>query len=247
MKKIIISFLLLLPLVSNATRVNVYDTHVIANWQVFVDTELVSENPKVEKVGLRNLKKALEKINRDLPKHFIDFARRDGVKIFILPEEKVFNRTGMFFVPKSSGSFDTGLERIVNNAIVIVDGSLFMEPDTLLYYLIHELAHYRHLSVLGYTNESIYSKYHMAKNDKNYKIATYALNNHLEYFAELSAMFFTKREDLRTIDGGAFSLIEKLWATDSKKYDRVIKNTPNWKAIRDEELRVRKEIFPLIK
>ena len=211
MKKIIISFLLLLPLVSNATRVNVYNTHVVVNWQVFVDADLVNENPKVEKVGLPNLKRALEKINRDLPRHFINFARRDGVKIFILPAEKVFDRTGMFFVPKSSGSFDTGLEGIVNNAIVIVDRSLFMEPDTLLYYLIHELAHYRHLSILGYTNKSIYSKYHMAKNDKNYKIAAYALNNHLEYFAELSAMFFTMKEDLRKIDKGAIPLIGKLW------------------------------------
>ena len=51
----------------------------------------------------------------------------------------------------------------------------------------------------------------MAKNDKNYKIAAYALNNHLEYFAELSAMFFTMKEDLRKIDKGAIPLIGKLW------------------------------------
>jgi hypothetical protein len=147
------------------------------------------------------------------------------MKIFISPSRKMFNRTGMFFVPKDNGSFRTGLEGLMSNAIVIIDESIFMDADILYYYLVHEFAHYYHFNVLGYTNKDIWHKYHAARAMPSYKIANFDLSNHLEFFAELSAMFFTTRGELRKIDKGAVSLMEKIWEPEGKG---MMKYTPDW-------------------
>tara|TARA_Y100000593_G_scaffold49908_1_gene94032 strand:+ start:2720 stop:3367 length:648 start_codon:yes stop_codon:yes gene_type:complete len=215
MKKIIGLFILLSVITSNAARVNLYEREFSSDWSIYVDRDLYRLEPDLEKKGLPNLREALKSINKILPPGFIKFAQKDGLKIFVSPSRKVFNRTGMFFVPAEDSTFSTGLERIMNKSVVIVDRSIFFDQKMLKYYLIHELAHYYHFNIIGYSNREIISNYSLIKRDPNYKIM-YATRDHLEYFAELSAMYFTMKEDLLKMDKRGVILMEKLWGRNFK-------------------------------
>jgi len=246
MKKVIL-LLVFLAFTSNAARVNLYEKDIVEGWIVSIDKDFFRLEPKLKKEGLPNLEKALSDINKILPKSFCEFAKRDGLKIFISPSYKVYNRVGMFFVPPEDGSFSTGLERVMSKSIVIVDKSIFMDLKNLRYYLIHELAHYYHFRVVGYGNKEVWRKFALSKGNPDYKIP-YAVNrNHMEFFAELSAMFFVMRGDLEKMDKEGVILMKRLWSTTELVYNKIISGTPNWKEIRAEELRERKRIFPLIK
>ena len=84
--------------------------------------------------------------------------------------------------------------------------------------------------------------------DPNYK-ATYAMNNHLEFFAELSAMFFMMPKDLAKLDNDGVNLMKFLWS------DKVLKSKilpvvssernrmPNWNAIRKRNEEARKKLW----
>jgi dipeptidyl-peptidase-4 len=245
MIKIILSLILLLPLICNGARVNLYDKEIIEGWNVHVDEDIFKLEPKFKKEGLPNLKKALIYINKTLPKEFCDFAKKDGLKIFISPSYKMYNRTGMFFVPPEDGSFSTGLERIMSKSVVIIDKSIFMDSKNFTYYLIHELAHYYHFRVVGYNNREILMKFGIAKRDANYKIP-YAINyNHMEFFAELSAMYFIMRGDLNSMDKEGVILMSRLWSKKRAVFDNIIHNTIDWKKIRAEEQERVNRMFPL--
>jgi hypothetical protein len=220
----------------------------MSGWRVLVDTDLKKTDPKVTKDGLNNLREALRSVEKKLPKEFVKFSKRDGLKIFISPSGKMFGRTGMFFSPKDSSSYRSGLERIMNNSIVIIDESTLMKPEKITYFLIHEFAHYYHFNVLGYSNNDIWYGFYYAKNSADFdKVSAYALNNHMEFFAELSAIFFTSEGAPNNLGPHFNKLLEKLWGTSRKRYNIITITSPNIDNIRKKELERNKEIFPLIK
>lgn len=96
------------------------------------------------------------------------------------------------------------------------------------YMVLHELAHGFHDLKFGYGNAEIESVYQKALKSGRYdsvehnlggKKRAYALNNQMEYFAELSEAYFGRndfqpfnRQELATFDPEGYALIEKWWA-----------------------------------
>lgn len=93
--------------------------------------------------------------------------------------------------------------------------------------ILHELAHAYHDRVLGKDNPELISAFNAAVNRGLYESVAstqgpvgraYALNNYLEFFAELSEAYFVRndffpftREELRQYDATGFAMIESVW------------------------------------
>ena len=94
--------------------------------------------------------------------------------------------------------------------------------------LVHELGHAQHLEHWPEERADIYDTWQTAKRAGLYQTVreedqgshnpNYAAQNHLEYFAELTATYFAgnsyfprDRATLRTYDPAGYALIEKLW------------------------------------
>ena len=60
MKKILIILLVLAPFASHAARVNTYKILPIEGFLVLMDEDLIKADPRIEKVGIPNLKKCLK-------------------------------------------------------------------------------------------------------------------------------------------------------------------------------------------
>ena len=247
MKNILIGVIFLISINhSYAAKVNLYNKHIVSDWTVYVDSDLASVRP-IEKEYLPKLKIGLDNIEKKLPKLFMSTVRDSGLKIFVTSYNNVGVRRGLFFIPKNNSDWSRNFERLMDNSIIIEYKSIFMKPSNFSYYLIHEFAHYYHNDILGYSNEYIWRKYHISKMDPNYK-ATYAMNNHLEFFAELSAMFFMMPKDLAKLDNDGVNLMKFLWS------DKVLKSKilpvssernrmPNWNAIRKRNEEARKKLW----
>jgi hypothetical protein len=93
--------------------------------------------------------------------------------------------------------------------------------------LMHELAHVYHHRVLSYDDQTIIAAYERAKASGKYNSVrrnsgeigpAYAMNNHKEFFSELTEAFFGEndyppftRQDLRALDPESYDVIEAAW------------------------------------
>jgi len=116
------------------------------------------------------------------------------------------------------------------NVIVIYSANNLMYLDGLWTKkaLMHELAHARHLNkwpenyepiVSTYRNAMALGLYRNVKDNKGKMLQeSYAIKNHLEYFAELSAIYFVggnyypfNRAVLKEYDNAGANLLSALW------------------------------------
>jgi hypothetical protein len=120
--------------------------------------------------------------------------------------------------------------RLLDNSIIVRSAANYRDISDLwaLKAAAHELSHAYHYYNWRHFQKELVEAYKNAKKTGLYKNVTdvdgrtlesaYALKNHQEYFAELSAMYFTEgnyypfnREGLRQYDPGGYAAIEKAW------------------------------------
>lgn len=100
--------------------------------------------------------------------------------------------------------------------------------------VLHELAHGYHHQVLGYSNLNVIDAYEHAKESGKYrevyniynndKVQAYAMENHVEYFAELTETYFSKttgkfrndyypyiKSELKSYDPEGYRMIRAAW------------------------------------
>ena len=106
--------------------------------------------------------------------------------------------------------------------------------------VLHELSHAWHLEQWSENRSDILMAYNNAKDKGLYRNVrrsdgtnleeTYAAANHLEYFAELSCIWFSgndhfpiERGDLKLYDQAGYELIRKLWSEASTADQPLVK------------------------
>jgi hypothetical protein len=98
---------------------------------------------------------------------------------------------------------------------------------------LHELAHGYHDILFThndkyigatYKNAKASGKYDLVQHNLGRKEKAYAMNNQMEYFAELSEAYFGlndfypfKREELKTFDPEGYAMIERCWGVEPKR------------------------------
>lgn len=208
-----------------------YQTVKKGRWSFEVEKQLLDEAPAIASKALKRLQDNLDEAFRILPK----------VAHPVLLELKLF----VLYGPKSrGGGYDNGLEYCANNApkfreylderwsrcIVVHCAENYTEISNLwaLKSVLHELGHAHHKENWAEDQEDIKSAWKNAvdkklylnvKDDKGKVIPkAYALTNQLEYFAELTAIYFGRcnyapfnRADLKKYDPVGFAMIQKMW------------------------------------
>lgn len=197
-----------------------------------IESSLVQTNPRLAT-------KVVERLHRNIGivlKKFPDHATQDlnTVRYFIMhgPDAVGGGRpSGLAFIRDKQPERKQHLDPNWDNSVVIWCGKNYANLSDLWAQksVAHELAHAYHLHRWPEKQPEILAAYDAAMQDKLYHnvrdikgtvtAKAYATVNQLEYFAELSAMYFVgcnyepvNQAQLKNYDPRGFQMIEQMWA-----------------------------------
>ncbi len=200
-------------------------------WTIYYEKSMLQGNPKLTKRSLQKLTNKLQDVKAALPSYSLDKLKQ--IKIFLMWGEASPQgglKSGMRFVRKGESKSRKHYDTRWEYGIVIYSAENLMYLDSLWSKkaLMHEFAHAWHILNWPEKHPQITKPWNNAKSQqlykkvKDYKGRTkdkaYALTNQLEYFAELSAIYFVggdyfpfNRSGLKDYDPNGFYMIEELW------------------------------------
>lgn len=209
-----------------------YAERKLAGWNVFIEQQLLDEDPATAKKAVARLEAKLGQVAAALPAAAL--PKLQGVKFFLLygPKAKGGGRSSSFqYFRPAAPKYSPYLDERMANSVLIFSAYNYVGLDDLWAAkgLVHELAHAQHLLHWKEKEPGIYDAWDAAmkaglyKSDvaaeaKNIKTLRYAAQNQLEYFSELSAMYFVgcnyppvNRQELKAYDRMGYDMIERYW------------------------------------
>ena len=209
-----------------------YSERVLAGWNVFVEKQLIDEDPATAQQAIAKLEAKLGEVAQALPSPAVKSLQ--GVKIFLLygPKATGGGRSSSFqYFRPGAPKYSPNLDERMSNSVLIFSAYNYNYLDSLwsVKGLVHELAHAWHFLHWKEKEPGIYDawfaamkaglyKSDVAADAKNIKTLRYAAQNQLEYFAELSAMYFVgcnyppaNRSELKAYDPVGYDMIERYW------------------------------------
>jgi len=189
-------------------------------------------NPKLAQESLLKLKDTLKVIEKKLPHNSLQKLKT--LKIFLMWGEKSPHggkKSGMRFVRRGETNKRPHYDNRWEHSVVIysAENLMYLTDMWSRKALTHEFAHAWHIMHWPDKYAEILKPWKQAKSKKLYtnvkdyknrvKPEAYAVKNNLEYFAELSAMYFVggdyfpyERIKLITYDPAGVAMIKKLWS-----------------------------------
>ncbi len=208
-----------------------YAEREVHGWTVLVEKQLLDDAPDVAATAQERLKKKLAEAAAALPAATLPDLRK--VKIFLMhgPKAAAGGRdNGLEYFQRHAPQHFDWLDPRMGSSIVIFHAENYVSLSDLwaLKSLVHEFGHAHHLEHWPEDRGDIYDTWEHALKAGLYQVVrdedreafmpNYAAQNHLEYFAELTAMYFVganyfpkDRTGLKAYDPDGYSLIEKLW------------------------------------
>lgn len=202
-----------------------YDIQVIEGWTVYVNPDLFAEDDDLAQRTLRELRYQLYQITGAIPPAAL--AKLREVPIWVEARSSV---KCMCYHPSVGWLRENGFNPAKEKAVELGNPKNFLSWTRHQFWMVfHELAHAYHDRVLGWDNpeDPIRKAYEQAKEKKLYddvlvfngrKGKAYAMNNHKEYFAELSEAYFGcndwypfVRAELKHHDPQGYAAIEQVW------------------------------------
>lgn len=208
-----------------------YAARAVRGWQVFVERQLLDEDPGMAEKALARLDRKLGQAEQLLPAGALKDLR--GLKWFLLygPKAKGGGRSNGFeYFQRIAPDHFPWLDPRMGGGMVIYSAENFVSLSEFwaLKGLLHEFGHAQHLEHWPENRADIYDAWKHAMDaglfqtvrseDRDTFLPNYAAQNHLEYFAELTVMVFDRvdyypydRAGLRQYDPQGCSLVETLW------------------------------------
>jgi hypothetical protein len=219
-----------------------YTTTRAGTWTIKVEKQLLADAPAVAKKAQTRLRKKLGEAIEALPD--ASHARLKELDIFLMygPKSKGGGRdNGLEYFQKTAPEHHKDLDPGWGSSMVVYCAENYVQISDFwaVKALVHEMAHAHHLEqwpenqpdiLQAWENAMKLGLYHGVKDDEG-KIVdkAYATVNQLEYFAELSCMYFVgcnyqpfDREELKTYDPKGYAMIEQMW--DVKSQGPGVKN-----------------------
>jgi hypothetical protein len=200
-------------------------------WQVLVEKQMVDEDPELAKTAMARLEKKLGETAAVLPAAALAGLRQLRVFLLFGPRAKGGGRThGLEYFPISAPKHHAWLDPRMGRSIVVYNADNYrkLSEPWAIKSLIHEFGHAQHLQHWPEDRADVYDAWAHAidaglfqtvrEEDRGTHNPNYAAQNHLEYFAELTAMYFVgaeyfprDRAGLSAYDPDGYDLVEKLW------------------------------------
>jgi hypothetical protein len=201
---------------------------------VLTEEEMHVKDPALAAKTLARLEVKLKELRHLLPTHTL--ARLQKVPIFVLFGDEASHggrAQGAQYFPSSAPEQMHNLDPRMGGAIVIYSARHFCKMTEFgsLKVLVHEMAHAWHLGQWNQNKSEIVMAYQSAVDKGLYRNVrtsggknlpeAYAITNQLEYFAELSCIWFCGNDyfpfdggDLRLYDPAGYRMMEKFWSED---------------------------------
>jgi len=208
-----------------------YVTTHHGKWTILVEEQLETDAPALAKQAMARLARKLDEALKALPEP--SRATLQMLRIFLMygPQAKGGGRdNGLDYISKKEVDYYKQLDpRWASGVIVYCAGNYAQISEFwALKALVHEFAHAHQLEqwpedqpdILGaWQNAMKLRLYHGVKDDQGNTLdSAYAATNQLEYFAELSCMYFVgcnyqpfDRAELKAYDPVGYAMIEKMW------------------------------------
>jgi len=208
-----------------------YVTVRLGEWTVLVEKQLRADDPALAKEALARLDKKLAEAMKALPEP--SRATLKKLRIFLMygPKARGGGRDeGLDYIAKTEPEYYKQLDPRWADAVIIYCAENYVQLSDFwaLKALVHEFSHAHHLEqwpenqpdILGaWQNAMKHHLYHGVKDDQGKTVEkAYAATNQLEYFAELSCMYFVgcnyqpfNRKELKAYDPVGYAMIEKMW------------------------------------
>ena len=206
-----------------------FNDETLLDWHVKVSADFVRAYPRETEQALALLRKELEAITRAVPQQRLPQLRR----VTFWLDERVhigaLDQKVPVFHPSADWLLQHGLNPAMAGGIELPNVQVFLDSHSWEpWAIMHELAHFYHLMILGPDNAGILDAYHHAEANHLYEkvahydgkiVRAYALENEKEYFAELTEAYFGRndyypftRDELETYDPTGFAVVRDLWA-----------------------------------
>lgn len=209
--------------VENTPR-STYKSHTIQGFTVLIHPDVLAHDDAAEQL-MEELTAQLARINAVVPARqlaslkkvriWVEWQAKENGAAEFHPSAQWLRQNG--YNPEK----ESGIE--INNARNFVKWSRAEQP----WMLMHEMAHAFHKTVLGYGHAPIESAYQRAVDARLYesvpyinggKKRAYAMNNSMEYFAELTEAYLGKndffpygRQELAQHDPAGYRLMQSVW------------------------------------
>jgi hypothetical protein len=217
-----------------------YQKITVSGREFIVEKQLLVESPAVADRVLLRLKKNINLALSILPLHSHKHVAKQRFYVMYGPMAKGGGRgNGLAYFRPGSPKFDANRDEDWNSVVVVWHAENYMKLTDLwaLKCVLHELAHAYQLEqypekqpdILNAWKNAMEQKlYHNVKEDTGKILqAAYATQNQLEYFAEVSCMFFAKcnyaptnRSELKAYDPTGYEMIRKIWKIGDKHGQR---------------------------
>ena len=219
------------PVVDFREPQRTYQTVPLGPWTVMVEQQLPAEDPDLATQALARLESKLGVMLAALPSPAR--ARLQKLPVFLMYGSKARgggHNSGAEFFQKNAPEHHKQLDSQWKSCVVIYSAKNYVQLSELwsVKLLAHEFAHAYHLEqwpekqpdILQAWNHAIACRlYRQMKDEKGKVLDTgYAIQNQLEYFAELSCMYFVgcnyqpfNREELKAYDPVGYDMIEQRW------------------------------------
>jgi hypothetical protein len=203
---------------------------------VLINQALLSSNKEGTEEAINLLKQQLEEVVLKVPASAVREIRK--TPLYFSPEYPGRKPTAEFH-PDAGWLRANNRDAAMARAIEFSNIRQFKaEMNRMPNFVLHELAHAYHFSVLaeGYSNSDVKAAFQKAKisgkydrverwhgnNKPNTFERAYAINNPMEYFAEASEAFFSRndyypftRNELELHDPEMYALLKVLWGVNS--------------------------------
>jgi len=206
-------------------------------WTIWMEKDLVTDHPVLATNALRRLLENLGKAMDKLPAHSRGLLRDRKLFLMLGEHSKLGGKNnGADYFQRQAPQHFTNLDPRMGGAILIYSATNYVWLSDLwaLKVLLHELAHAWQLEQWPERQSDIVAAYEQAMREKLYRgvkdqdgqvlETAYAATNQLEYFAELSCMYFVgcnyypfNRQDLQQYDPRGCALVEKMWRTQNAR------------------------------
>lgn len=202
------------------------------SWSIFYEKDMEKASSELARKSVAKLIDALSSIEKQLPERSLRELKT--LKIFLMWGEDSpsgGNKSGMRFVRRGETERQSHYDKRWEHSIVIYSAKnlMYLTDMWTKKALVHELSHAWHIMhwpekyapiVKAWENAKSNNLYINVKDYRgNIKPEAYAIKNQLEYFAELSAVYFVggdyfpfNQQGLVRYDPAGAAMVENLWS-----------------------------------
>jgi hypothetical protein len=198
-------------------------------WKIYVERDMASARPDLTDQATHKLQQTLSDILVRLPPQASNMIR--GLNFYLMwgnTSPLGGMRSGLRTVLHGGANSLPLYDPAWDNAVVIYNAPFFLASEWAHKTLTHEIAHAWHLKQWPAKYAPILASWQHAKNIGLYRnvvdyrgknvASAYALNNQMEYFAEISAIYFVgghhfpfDRAGLKQYDPEGYRMVETVW------------------------------------